>query len=107
MPLRCKCQSGAAIRKGDAVSVVSFEAPNTPIVVSATAANLANSRTVLGVAENAIAANDAQRQVSVLVTGDVASATLTGLGAGASKIIATDITNPDIKEQARLKRMAR
>ena len=97
-----RCQSGAAIRKGDAVCVVGFDAPNTPIVVSATAANLANSRTVLGVAE--AAADDAGRQVVVLVTGDVASATLTGLGAGASNIIATDITNPDM---ARLKRVAR
>jgi len=78
---------------GDAVCVVGWDAgSNRPEVARATRANLATSKTVLGVTESV---NGGAGTASVLVAGEVAKEAVTSLGAGDSRIIATDITQDD------------
>jgi hypothetical protein len=104
MAKKCTVPGGETIAKGDAVCVTGFDtANNRPTVKRATRNNLANSKTVFGVAEDDATGDS----VSVLVAGEVAENTLTNLGAGGSRIVVTDISNPDPdpKYQCRLKRI--
>ena len=88
MPMSCIAEG--TIAEGDAV--VSWIFGGSPIVTRATAASLATSRTVFGIA----AGGAADEAVTVLVAGEAIEADRTGLdtgaGAGTSRIIVTDIT---------------
>jgi hypothetical protein len=105
MPTPCIAEE--AIAKGDAVCVTGFnDAKKLPIVKRATHNNLKASRTVFGVAENNSASEvPAPGVVSVLVAGEVAKNDITGLEAGSSRLVVTDINNSDPKLQCKLKRI--
>src|SRR5689334_4425331 len=104
MPTTCTVPIGETILEGDAVCVTSYvNTNNQPIVKRASAANLATSKTVFGVAE--ADANGVLHTVSVRVAGEVVKESITSLGAGDSRIIATDITAGTAANQCRLIRV--
>lgn len=114
MSKECAVPAGEIIAKGDAVCVTGFDiANNRPIVKRATRDNLATSKTVFGVAENVPSAEDVPPglSVSVLVAGDVANDTVTLLGVGRSRIVATDLhpvnDKDNVEKQCRLIRIDR
>ncbi len=91
------------IFKGDAVCVIGFDDANKrPSVTQANSENLTISKTVFGVAQD----DAADGSVPVLVAGEVAMGKITGLGDGASRIVVTDIANPEAAKRCRLKRIA-
>jgi hypothetical protein len=97
MATSCTVDDALNISAGDAVCVVGWDGVHTrPKVAKASRGKLATSKTVYGVATED--ADDATL-VHVLVAGEVAIATLTGLdagaGAGTSRIVATDINATD------------
>ncbi len=102
--IECTVPDEETIAKGDAVCVIDFDTDkNRPTVKRATRDNLADSKTIFGVAKD-----DADGgSVIVLVAGDVAENDVTGLGAGNSRIIATDIDNATAEAQCRLIRTDR
>jgi hypothetical protein len=109
MAITCKIATGETIADGDAVCVTGWNGGlGIPEVKRATAANLATSKTVLGVAAFIDAGPGT---VKVLVAGDVAEATLTGLNAGAaagtSRVVATNINGDSDTTQCRLIRINR
>jgi hypothetical protein len=110
MSKECTVPGGEVIAKGDAVCVTGFDVThNRPIIERATRINLANSKTVFGVAEgDSVAGNDGEAgSVVVLVTGEVAGNAITSLGnGGRSHIVVTAITKSDlVEEQCRLQRL--
>ncbi len=108
MSQQCNVLLGEKIAKGDAVCVTDFDTANKrPTVKRATHDNLATSKTVFGIAENDSVPGDnaSVESVFVLVTGEVAENDITLLGAGASRIIVTDFSNPEVNKQCRLKRI--
>jgi hypothetical protein len=105
---QCTVPSGETIAIGDAVCVIGFDtANNRPTVKRATRDNLAASKTVFGVAEDNAVFEDvaAGGSVFVLVAGEVAENAITSLGAGDSRIIATDVNNATAAKQCRLIRI--
>jgi hypothetical protein len=104
MALDCTVNDVAGVSKGDAVCLVGWDAGPAPRpqVARATASALLTSRTILGVAQDD--APDGS-QVVVLVAGDAAPNSVTMLGAGASRIIVTDVFNTDATLQCKLKRI--
>ena len=96
------CTAGETISAGDAVCVTGYDNTfNRPTVKRASAANLATSKTVFGVAE----ANSGGGTVSVRAAGEVVKESITSLGAGESRIIATDINRAAAVDQCRLIRV--
>ena len=101
--IECTVPEGETIVRGDALCDRLRHQQNRPTVKRATRDNLADSKTIFGVAKD-----DADGgSVIVLVAGDVAENDVTGLGAGNSRIIATDIDKPTAEAQCRLIRMDR
>ena len=99
--VECTVPEDERIAKGDGVCLISFE--NRPTVRRATRDSLATSKTIFGVAKA-----DANRgSVTVVVAGDVAENDVIGLGAGNSRIIATDINNATPADQCKLIRIDR
>ncbi|MCA9589738.1 MAG: hypothetical protein KC657_30755, partial [Myxococcales bacterium] len=72
------------------------------MVARATTANLATSKTVFGVARDDAEDTD---PVDVNVAGEVSENAITSLGAGTSRIIATDLTAAAAADQCRLIRV--
>ena len=71
--VECTVPEGETIAKGDAVCVIGFDtAENRPIVKRATRVNLANSKTVFGVAKDSKPNEEEKGKVFVLVAGEVA-----------------------------------
>jgi len=104
MAKKCTVPGGETIAKGDTVCVIGFDtAKNRPTVKRATRDNLATSKTIFGVAKDDAAGGS----VFVLVAGEVAENAVTSLGAGNSRIIATDINNATAANQCRLIRIDR
>ena len=102
------CTASGTIAAGDAVCVTGFDTGavlSRPIVARATAANLAISKTVFGVARGA--PNPSGGVISVNVSGEVAENAITSLGPGTSRVIATDIYKPLEQHQCKLKRIER
>jgi hypothetical protein len=98
-----ECTKSGTINAGDAVCVIDFDTIHSrPTVARATAANLVTSKTVFGVATNITTV-----AVRVFVAGEVVGESVTGLGAGPSRIIATDIKNGTVASQCRLVRIER
>ena len=99
------CTSSGIIAKGDAVCVTGWDAgpPARPVVARASRTNLGTSKTVYGVAEDAAGGGT----VEVLVAGEVAPDDVTSLGAGDSRIIATDINAATAANQCKLIRVDR
>lgn len=99
------CTAAGSIAIGDAVCVVGFDGgASRPIVARATRANLATSKTVFGVSREDADDTD---PVDVNVAGDVSENAITSLGAGDSRIIATDINQAAAADQCRLIRVDR
>ncbi len=111
MAITCTVQALASISVGDAVCVVGFDAatyPTRPVIVArASAANLATSKTVLGVSRE----NKSNTQsVLINIAGDVCENAVSGLnpaGALPSRIVATDINAGTAADQCRLIRVDR
>ena len=104
MATLCTVPGGETILLGDAVCVTGYDGTfSRPTVKRASAANLATSKTVFGIAE----ANSAGGIVSVRVAGAVAETAITSLGVGASRIVATDINQTAAADQCRLLRVPR
>jgi hypothetical protein len=103
MSTPCTVSDVNNIAEGNAVCVVAYDADHSrPKVGRATAANLATSKTVFGVAV-ADAANGTL--IQILVAGEVAKESITSLGAGDSRIIVTDYANATAANQCKLKRI--
>jgi hypothetical protein len=106
MATPCTDDDGGNILAGHAVCVSDWDSGNNrPKVKRALAANLtgANARTIFGVA----AANSAGAGglVSILVSGEVAKQSITGLstGAGTSRLVVTDFENATTANQCNLR----
>lgn len=105
MPTTCTVSDPNNIATGDAVCVVGYDNGNSrPKVAQATAANSATSKTVFGVC---VAGASDTFPVSILVAGEVAKESITSLGAGDSRVIATDINQAAAADQCRLVRVDR
>jgi hypothetical protein len=100
---------------GDAVSVTSWDGVNNrPNAARSTAANLATSKTVYGIAK-AIPGGGGAGTVDVSVAGEAFDASLfpagspmlIGTGAGSSHVVATDITQGAAANQCKLIRVHR
>ena len=94
----CKDDDAGAIVIGDAVCVSGWDSPsNRPKVKRALASNLSgtNARTILGVV-SAVPGGGGVGTVDLLVSGEVAKPSVTGLsaGAGRSRLVVTDYQNP-------------
>ncbi|MCA9591449.1 MAG: hypothetical protein KC657_39410, partial [Myxococcales bacterium] len=104
MAVGCIVDDAAGVLKGDALCLVGWDGgTNKPKVARATRAALLTSKTVYGIAEDDAADTD---PIQVLVAGDAARDTVTSLGAGTSRIIATDLTAAAAGDQCRLIRVA-
>ncbi len=100
-----QCTAVGTIDQGDALCVVGFDGGNSqPEVARASAANLATSKTVFGVAR---AAPDGFGFLQVNVAGEVSEDAITSLGAGTSRIVATDINQAAAADQCKLIRIDR
>lgn len=99
------CTASGNISTGDAVCVVAFDSGNSrPTVARASRANLASSKTVFGVARET---KTNGQPISVNVAGEVTEESISSLGAGDSRIIATDINQAVAADQCRLVRVDR
>ena len=106
MPTDCIVDDAAGVLKGDALCLVGWDAGATkPKVARATRTTLGASRTVYGIAP--ANAGDTDPLPQVLVAGDVAPEDVTSLGAGTSRIIATDVNAATAADQCRLIRVER
>jgi hypothetical protein len=100
MPTDCIVDDAAGVLKGDALCLVGWDAGATkPKVARATRTTLGASSTVYGIAP--ANAGDTDPLPQVLVAGDVAPEDVTSLGAGTSRIIATDVNAATAADQCR------
>jgi hypothetical protein len=106
MPTQCTDDDGGSIVVGDAVCVSGWDSgASRPKVKRATAANLtgANAKTILGVCKSVVAGG----RVDILVGGEVADVSITGLstGSGKSGVIVTDYDNATAALQCKLRHL--
>jgi hypothetical protein len=97
-----QCTASEAINTGDAVCLTGWDAepvPQRPIVARATATKLASSKTVFGVAQT----DSTPGPLFVLVAGEVAQQSITGLSTGAGTTSRLVVTNGDSLHEARLR----
>jgi len=110
MATDCTVDDAAGVSEGDALCVIGWDtvvSPARPKVARATRSKLLTSKTVYGIAFANAANTD---PVRVLVAGDVAAESVTGLtagGGGTSFLVATDVNAATAADQCRLIRVER
>ena len=105
MTTTCTVDDGAGVLEGDALCLVGWDGGHSrPKVGRATRTTLATSKTVFGVAFEDKGDGLA---IEVYVAGEAAPEAKTSLGAGDSRIIATDINQAAAADQCRLVRVDR
>lgn len=101
---------GDNIESGDAVVLIDYDVGTYPtrpyLVARADATRLDESRTVLGVSVET-STKSATAAISIATAGEAVPATITGLGGGASRVIATKFYDGNPVNQPKLARLSR